>query len=194
MMKLTSSCTETSTRSVPVHVCTTYGFPRKKSTNLAEPARSPTHRRPGSPINTVRHRSQHDVDTIQYFTIQYNTIQYNTIQHNTIQHTTTQRNATQRNATQRNATQRNATQRNATQCNATQYNTMQCNAIQYNSIQYNTIQYNNKLLMIYLKSVQNMIDVFERWCYRRMLRISWTEHVTIEEGFNRATRLRSDSL
>ena len=31
---------------------------------------------------------------------------------------------------------------------------------------------------IYLKSVQNMINVFERWCYRRMLHISWTEHVT----------------
>ena len=39
---------------------------------------------------------------------------------------------------------------------------------------------------IYLKSVQNMIDVFERWCYRRMLCISWTEHVTNEEVFNRA--------
>ena len=39
---------------------------------------------------------------------------------------------------------------------------------------------------IYLKSVQNMIKVFERWCYRRMLRISWTEHVTNEEVFNRA--------
>ena len=38
---------------------------------------------------------------------------------------------------------------------------------------------------IYLKSVQNMINVFERWCYRRMLRISWTEHVTNEEVFNR---------
>ena len=35
-------------------------------------------------------------------------------------------------------------------------------------------------------SVQNMIKVFERWCYRRMLRISWTEHVTNEEVFNRA--------
>ena len=33
---------------------------------------------------------------------------------------------------------------------------------------------------IYLKSVQNMIKVFERWCYRRMLRISWTEHATNE--------------
>ena len=33
---------------------------------------------------------------------------------------------------------------------------------------------------IYLKSVQNMIKVFERWC------ISWTEHVTNEEMFNRA--------
>ena len=40
--------------------------------------------------------------------------------------------------------------------------------------------------MDYLKSVQNMINVFERWCYRRMLRISWTEHVTNEEVFNRA--------
>ena len=40
---------------------------------------------------------------------------------------------------------------------------------------------------IYLKSVQNMINVFERWCYRRMLRISWTEHVTNEEVFNRAS-------
>ena len=30
MMKLTSSCTETSTRSVPAHVCTTDGFPREK--------------------------------------------------------------------------------------------------------------------------------------------------------------------
>ena len=39
---------------------------------------------------------------------------------------------------------------------------------------------------IYLKSVQNMIKVFERWCYRRMLRISWTEHVTNEDVFNRA--------
>ena len=39
---------------------------------------------------------------------------------------------------------------------------------------------------IYLKSVQNMIKVFERWCYRRMLRISWTEHVTNEEVCNRA--------
>ena len=39
---------------------------------------------------------------------------------------------------------------------------------------------------IYLKSVQNMIKVFDRWCYRRMLRISWTEHVTNEEVFNRA--------
>ena len=39
---------------------------------------------------------------------------------------------------------------------------------------------------IYLKSVQNMINVFERWCYRRMLRISWTEHATNEEVFNRA--------
>ena len=39
---------------------------------------------------------------------------------------------------------------------------------------------------IYLKSVHNMINVFERWCYRRMLRISWTEHVTNDEVFNRA--------
>ena len=37
-----------------------------------------------------------------------------------------------------------------------------------------------------LKSVQNMIKVFEQWCYRRMLRISWTEHVTNEEVFNMA--------
>ena len=40
--------------------------------------------------------------------------------------------------------------------------------------------------MPWRKSVQNMINVFERWCYRRMLRISWTEHVTNEEVFNRA--------
>ena len=39
---------------------------------------------------------------------------------------------------------------------------------------------------IYLMSVQNMINVFERWCYRRMLRISWTEYVTNEEVFNMA--------
>ena len=38
---------------------------------------------------------------------------------------------------------------------------------------------------VYLKSVQNMIKVFERWCYRRMLRISWT-NVTNKEVFNRA--------
>ena len=31
-----------------------------------------------------------------------------------------------------------------------------------------------------------MIKVIERWCYRRMVRISWTEHVTNEEVFNRA--------
>ena len=41
-------------------------------------------------------------------------------------------------------------------------------------------------IWIYLKSVQNMIKVFERWCYQRMLRISRTEHVTNEEVFNRA--------
>ena len=34
---------------------------------------------------------------------------------------------------------------------------------------------------IYLNSVQNMINVCERCCYQRMLRISWTEHVTNEE-------------
>ena len=28
--------------------------------------------------------------------------------------------------------------------------------------------------------IQNKINVFERWCYRRMLRISWTEHVTMQ--------------
>ena len=39
---------------------------------------------------------------------------------------------------------------------------------------------------IYLKSVQNMIKVFERLCYRRVMRISGTEHVTNEEVFNRA--------
>ena len=39
---------------------------------------------------------------------------------------------------------------------------------------------------IYLKSVQGLINVFERWCYRIMLRVSWTEHVTNEEMFNRA--------
>ena len=39
---------------------------------------------------------------------------------------------------------------------------------------------------IYLKSVQKMINVFERWCYRRMLRIAWTEHVTNEGVFNKA--------
>ena len=61
-MKLTSSCTETSTRSVPAHVCTTDGFPVEKKAqtwqNLPDlphtDARAP-------PINTVRHRSQHDV-------------------------------------------------------------------------------------------------------------------------------------
>ena len=44
---------------------------------------------------------------------------------------------------------------------------------------------------IYLKSVQNTINVFERWCYKRMLRISWTEHVTNEEVFNRANTKRT---
>ena len=33
---------------------------------------------------------------------------------------------------------------------------------------------------------QNMIKVFESWCYQRMLCISWTEHVTNEDVFNRA--------
>ena len=41
-------------------------------------------------------------------------------------------------------------------------------------------------IWIYLKSVLNVINVFERWCYRRILRISWTEHVTNEEVFNMA--------
>ena len=35
---------------------------------------------------------------------------------------------------------------------------------------------------IWLKSMQNMINVFERWCYRTMLRILWTEHVTNEDS------------
>ena len=54
-MRLTSSCTEISTRPIPAHVCTTDGLPRKK--RLPDLARSPTHRRPGLPINTVGHRS-----------------------------------------------------------------------------------------------------------------------------------------
>ena len=37
-----------------------------------------------------------------------------------------------------------------------------------------------------VQAVQNVINIFERWCYRRMLRISRTEHVTNEEEFNRA--------
>ena len=41
-------------------------------------------------------------------------------------------------------------------------------------------------IWIYLKSVLNVINVFERWCYRKILRISWTEHVTNEEVFNMA--------
>ena len=36
------------------------------------------------------------------------------------------------------------------------------------------------------KSVQNMINVFERWCSRRLLCISRTEHVTNEDVFNMA--------
>ena len=35
-------------------------------------------------------------------------------------------------------------------------------------------------------NIMKVYNVFERWCYRRMLRISWTEHVTNEEVFNRA--------
>ena len=35
-----------------------------------------------------------------------------------------------------------------------------------------------------LTVVQNMINVFKSWCYRRMLRISWTEHATNEDVFN----------
>ena len=48
------------------------------------------------------------------------------------------------------------------------------------------ISYGSSEKWIYLKSVQNMIKVFDRWYYRRMLCISWTEHVTNEEVFNRA--------
>ena len=47
---------------------------------------------------------------------------------------------------------------------------------------------------IYIKSVQNMIKVFERWCYRRMLRISWTEHVTNEEVFKHKAHSLMDFL
>lgn len=32
----------------------------------------------------------------------------------------------------------------------------------------------------------NRIKAFEIWCYRKMLRISWTEHVTNEEMLQRA--------
>ena len=39
---------------------------------------------------------------------------------------------------------------------------------------------------ISVKSVQNMINVFKIFRYRRMLRISWTEHITNDEAFNMA--------
>ena len=42
---------------------------------------------------------------------------------------------------------------------------------------------------VYLKSVQNMVNVFEIWCYRIMLRISWMEHVTNEEVNTKPTSL-----
>ena len=41
-------------------------------------------------------------------------------------------------------------------------------------------------ILIYINSVQNTINVFDRRWYRRMLRISWTEHVTNEKVFNMA--------
>ena len=37
-----------------------------------------------------------------------------------------------------------------------------------------------------LSTVQYTINVLERWRYQRMLRISWTEHVTNKEVFNMA--------
>ena len=42
------------------------------------------------------------------------------------------------------------------------------------------------VLVVVVQFKREYINVFERWCYRRMLRISWTEHVTNEEVFNRA--------
>ena len=30
----------------------------------------------------------------------------------------------------------------------------------------------------YSKEIDHKINAFERWCYRRMLRISWTSHTT----------------
>ena len=35
-----------------------------------------------------------------------------------------------------------------------------------------------------LTSMQHMLYIFERRCYRNMLRISWMEHVTHEDVFN----------
>ena len=63
--------------------------------------------------------------------------------------------------------------------NPTEENTCSINDVADNELRF------RDMYCIYLKSGQNMINVFERWCYRRMLRISWTEHVT-NEVFNRA--------
>ena len=54
MMRLTSSCTETSTRSVSVHVCTTDRFPRKKH-KPGRPRPISHTQTPGLPPSTVRH-------------------------------------------------------------------------------------------------------------------------------------------
>jgi len=41
------------------------------------------------------------------------------------------------------------------------------------------------------KTEEKRLLAFETWCYRRLLRISWTKHITIEEVYRRVGETRS---
>jgi hypothetical protein len=41
------------------------------------------------------------------------------------------------------------------------------------------------------KTEEKRFSAFETWCYRRLLRISWTEHITNEEVYRRVRKTRS---
>uniref|UniRef100_A0A2S2QZ71 RNA-directed DNA polymerase n=1 Tax=Sipha flava TaxID=143950 RepID=A0A2S2QZ71_9HEMI len=55
-----------------------------------------------------------------------------------------------------------------------------------------TIKHNDLFVLYkFIKQKKIRLLAFETWCYRRPLRISWTEHVSNEEVYRKSGEIRS---
>jgi hypothetical protein len=52
-------------------------------------------------------------------------------------------------------------------------------------------KFGNSLKLIFVLSYQKHVESFEMWCWRRMEKISWTDHVRNEEVLFRVKEQRN---